>query len=183
MHTEDGYFQKSPERKKDEYIPRLNTLDNGNSILIFDNSHSGCLDDTLIPPRQTWEERWRRLPFFLAFESRDMVATDEELAYQGSRVIIEDIFRVLANETESFLDQAMDHVSILEDRVYEQPADETRAPELWLNSSLWLKVEKLVFIHIDIVTEMGVRLRELTGKLFDGLSQPLYYLSCHLLTC
>ncbi|QSS59042.1 hypothetical protein I7I51_08474 [Histoplasma capsulatum] len=152
-------------RLKNEYIPRLNTLDNGNAILIFDNSHNNSIEDTLIGARGVWESRWRRLPFFLAFESRDLVATDEQLAFQCSRIILEDIFKALVLEWDAFLDLAMDHVSILEDKIYEEPADETRAPELWLNSSIWLKVEKLLFIHIDIIKEMRPRLRELDGIL------------------
>ncbi|OAX77982.1 hypothetical protein ACJ72_07713 [Emergomyces africanus] len=152
-------------RTKHEYIPRLDTLDNGNAILIFDNSHSNSIEDTLIAARRVWESRWRRLPFFLAFESRDLVATDEQLAFQCSRIILEDIFKALVMEWDSFLDLAMDHVSILEDKIYEQPADETRAPELWLNSNIWLKVEKLLFIHIDVVKEMRPRLGELEDDL------------------
>ncbi|KAM5431568.1 hypothetical protein McanMca71_004803 [Microsporum canis] len=161
-HIEDNQAGDSPEKRKDVYIPRLNTLDNGNAILIFDNSHTGCLDDTLIPPRQTWEERWRRLPFFLAFESKDLVESDEQLAYHSTRIILDDIFKVLTANWDSFLNLAMDHVSMLEDKIYERPADETRAPLLWTNSSLWLKVEKLLFIHLDIVKEMITRLQDLT---------------------
>ncbi|ODH47753.1 hypothetical protein GX48_06175 [Paracoccidioides brasiliensis] len=146
---------------KHEYIPRLDTLDNGNAILIFDNSHSNSIEDTLIAARRLWESRWRRLPFFLAFESRDLVDTDEHLAFQCSRIILEDVFKAVVMEWDAFLDLAYDHVSILEDKVYEQPADETRAPELWTNSNIWLKVEKLLFIHIDVVKEMRTRLGEL----------------------
>lgn len=163
-YTTDVAGDMALRRSKSEYVPRLNTLDNGNAILIFDNSHSGSIEDTLISARQTWESRWRRLPFFLAFESRDLVATDEQLAFQCSRIILEDIFKGVATAWDKFLDLATDHVSILEDKIYEQPADETRAPELWLNSSLWLKVEKLMFVHIDVVKEMRLRLRDLAGK-------------------
>ncbi|KAK2757958.1 hypothetical protein FQN54_004364 [Arachnomyces sp. PD_36] len=148
-----------------DYFPKLNTLDNGSAILIFDNSHTGSIADTLIAARQTWESRWRRLPFYLALESREMMATDEQLALQCSKIIMEDIFKGIITAWDGFLDLAMDHVSILEDKIYEQPADETRAPELWANSSLWLKVEKLMFLHIDIVKEMAVRLRELTDDI------------------
>lgn len=163
--AENGGTDGKDKGKEKEYIPNLSTLDNGNAILIFDNSHTGSIADTLIAARQTWESRWRRLPFYLALESRDMMATDDQLSYQCSKIIIEDIFKGLVNAWDGFLDLAMDHVSILEDKIYEQPADETRAPELWANSSLWLKVEKLMFLHIDIVKEMSVRLDELTGEL------------------
>ena len=155
-----GKGEKDPK----EYIPNLSTLDNGSAILIFDNSHSGSIADTLIAARQQWESRWRRLPFYLAFESRDMMATDDQLSLQCSKIIMEDLFKGIVTVWDGFLDLAMDHVSILEDKIYEQPADETRAPELWTNSSLWLKVEKLMFLHVDIVKEMSVRLKELTGE-------------------
>lgn len=47
--------------------------------------------------------------------------------------------------------------------VYENPADESRAPELWKNSAQWLKVERLIYIHADIANDMRVRLRDLAG--------------------
>lgn len=169
-----GTDDKGKGKDKDKgYFPKLSTLDNGNAVLIFDNSHSGSIEDTLIAARQTWESRWRRLPFYLALESRDTMATDEQLWYQCSKIIVEDIFKGIVMAWDEFLDLAMDHVSILEDKIYEKPTDETRAPELWANSSLWLKVEKLMFLHIDIVKEMSVRLNELTGELFLITILPL----------
>ncbi|KAK2808239.1 hypothetical protein FQN50_004981, partial [Emmonsiellopsis sp. PD_5] len=161
----DPKSDSAKSRTKNEYIPRLNTLDNGNAILIFDNSHSNSIEDTLVAARRMWESRWRRLPFFLAFESRDLVATDDQLALQCSKIILDDIWKAVVNEWDGFLDLAMDHVSILEDKIYEQPADETRAPELWMNSNLWLKVEKLLFVHIDVVKEMRGRLGELADDM------------------
>lgn len=160
-----NYHQTSSE---DDY-------DNGNAILVFDNSRTGCIEDTLIDARGTWEKRWRRLPFFLAFESRDLVATDEQLGFQCARVIMQDIFHALSDQWDAFLDLAMDHISILEDKVYDQPADETRAPELWLNSSLWLKVERLIYLHIDIIKDLRPRLGELTGN--DPPLSPVAFLS------
>lgn len=153
----DGFNKKETKRPKESF-------DNGNSIVIFDNSQSGSIEDTLVAARQLWECRWRRLPFFLAFESRDLVSNDEQLAFQCSRVILGDIFKVLSETWDGFLNLAMDHVSILEDKVYEQPADETKAPELWTNSSTWLKVEKLIYVHIDAVKDMRAQLQELTGR-------------------
>ena len=52
----------------------------------------------------------------------------------------------------------------LQDRIYEQPADETRAPDLWTNASNWLKVERLVTIHTNVVKEMQNNLRELASE-------------------
>ena len=49
-----------------------------------------------------------------------------------------------------------------EDKIYEEPADESRAPELWTNSSQWLRVEKLMSIHTDVVKELRNHLFDLT---------------------
>jgi hypothetical protein len=47
--------------------------------------------------------------------------------------------------------------------VYENPADESRAPELWKNSAQWLKVERLIYIHVDVVKEMVTHLHDVAG--------------------
>lgn len=81
------------------------------------------------------------------------------------KLIMEDVWKSIAENWENFLDACNDHVSILEDKIYEGPADETRAPELWTNSSMWLKVERLVWIHIAVLKEMQGHLRDLAGEL------------------
>lgn len=48
-----------------------------------------------------------------------------------------------------------------EEKIYEQPADESRAPELWRYSAHWLRYEKLMFYHIDTVNDMRRFLAEL----------------------
>lgn len=160
----ENTIDDSPDKTRDDlHGHRSEIYDNSNAILIFDNAHDGNIESTLITARGEWEKRWRRLPFLLAFESRDLVATDEQLAFQCSRIILEDIFRALALQWEEFLDEAMNHISILEDKIYDQPADEARAPELWLNSSMWLKVERLIYLHLDMVKDLRPRLEELTG--------------------
>jgi hypothetical protein len=148
-------------KDKDEYIPRLRALDNSN--VIFDNSYSSNIEDTLIAARKTWESRWRRLPFYLALESRESIVSDKQLALQCSKAILSDIFKAVVATWDGLLDRAVTHVSILEDKIYDQPADETRAPELWQTSSFWVKVEKLLNIHTDVMNEMKVRLHELSG--------------------
>ena len=45
-----------------------------------------------------------------------------------------------------------------------QPADESRAPDLWANSNMWLKVERLVSIHVAVVKEMQTNLREFLSE-------------------
>lgn len=147
-------------------LQRLRHLDNGNVIIIFDNSSSGNIDDTLIPARRDLECRWRRLPFHLAFESRDPAEDDDaKLALNCSKAILSDIFKAVVMAWDAFLDHAVTHMTILEGKIYERPDDESRAPELWENSSAWLKVEKLVNVHASVMQQMKTRLHELTGIL------------------
>ena len=83
-------------------------------------------------------------------------------------LILEDIFKGLAISWEHFLGIAETHVGILEDKIYESPADESRAPELWYNSSAWLKVERLAFIHLECVKELITQLGDLPVLEEDG---------------
>jgi len=57
--------------------------------------------------------------------------------------------------------------SILEEKIFEHPADESRAPELWRNSAKWLKYEKLMYGHQDAVNDLRKYLVELDGDLSD----------------
>jgi CorA-like Mg2+ transporter protein len=152
-------------KKGKGYLPQLSSLDNENAIIIFENSQSGSFEDCLIPARSEWETHWRRLPFYLAYEAREVVGNDDLLGRQYARMILDDVFRALAARWEILLDACQTHVSILEDKIYEQPADETRAPELWRNSSLWLQLEKLTTSHMAVVRDMRVRLRELVADI------------------
>ena len=147
------------------YVPQVDKLDNSNAIIIFENSQSSSIADTLIAARGTWEARWRRLPFYLAYEGGD-ISNDSEMALECSKIVLQDIWKAVSENWESLLDACDSHISILEDRIYEQPADESRAPELWTNSSMWLKVERLVAVHVAIVREMQTNLREMSGD--DG---------------
>ncbi|KAF2147083.1 uncharacterized protein K452DRAFT_293563 [Aplosporella prunicola CBS 121167] len=143
---------------KDHYVPNLPTLDNGNTIIIFEHSHSGGVTDTLIGAREEIESRWRRLMFYL---KREDILTDERLSLECMDLILKDIFKALVFSWEKYLRACETHVSILEDKIYDNPADESRAPELWTNSSLWLKVEKLLYVHLDIAKELRLLIKEI----------------------
>ena len=152
-------YNKPRREGKQSYVPDLNTLDNGNCIIIFENSESGSIDDTLITARQEWESRWRRLPFYLALESRD-VSNDDRMALQCMKLILSDVWKGVTDNWESFIDICNSHVSILEDRIYEMPADESRAPELWANAAFNLKIERLMALHTNLVGDVQLHLKE-----------------------
>ena len=145
--------------------------DNGNTIIIFENSHSLSTEDTLISARGHWEAKWRRLPF-----SVKTTAEDTSANLVCMKVILQDILKSVVSAWEKVLDVSWEHMSILEDAIYEQPADESRAPELWRNSANWLQYKKLMIYHKDTMNEMRRYLAELPdvdvgdgGKWLDEL--------------
>ncbi|KAI9837392.1 MAG: hypothetical protein M1838_004834, partial [Thelocarpon superellum] len=81
--------EKGPGHRR---MQSVDSMDNGSAILIFETSHSGSIQDTCIAARQEWESRWRRLPFYLAFESPD-VTSDDGLAIECMKMISQDIFK------------------------------------------------------------------------------------------
>jgi hypothetical protein len=145
----------------DNYVPLLHSLDNGNTIIVFEWAQSGSVRDALMGARDTTETRWRRLA---TFPAKEKTPNYDRMALEFMDVILKDIFKTLAYSWESYLNICSTHVSILEDKIYENPADESRAPELWTNSNLWLKVEKLIYIHLDIIKEMRVQMKELVDE-------------------
>ena len=83
-------------------MPHLETLDNGSTIIIFDDSESELIEDTLITARQLYESRWRRLPFYLANESHE-VSNDDKLAVECTKMILGDIWRSVTENWEYLL--------------------------------------------------------------------------------
>ena len=144
-------------------FPRLNDFDNGDAILIFEESQSGSIEDTVIPFRRHIESRWRRLPFYLAFESKELL-NDDQMSLECSKMIMQDIWKAVSEQWETFLDLSSHHVGILVDKIYENPANEALAPLLWTNSDNWLSAERLISIHINVVKECQTNLMEASEK-------------------
>lgn len=144
--------------KTDEVL--LEYLDNGNTVIVFESSASMSLEDCIVQPRNEFENRWRRLSFYLRKED---VLNDSRLAAQCTNFIMVDLFHGLGVVWNQFLAAAADHVSLLEDKIYENPADESRAPELWMNQASWLKVDKVMWLHSDLAKEMQEIMYELAN--------------------
>ena len=90
--VENPYKETGDSEDPNKYTPHLETLDNESTIIIFENSQSGSIQDTLIEARQQWESRWRRLPFYLAYENHD-ISTDDRMASECMKIVIQDIFK------------------------------------------------------------------------------------------
>ena len=132
--------------------------DNGNTIIIFENSHNRSIEDTLISARGHLEEKWYRLP------SQLQTAEDTHVYLGCMRVILQDILKSVVSAWGEVLDISWEHVSILEEAIYREPADESRAPELCRNSAYWLQYEKLMSYHVDTVDEMRKYFAELPDE-------------------
>ena len=159
-HTSNEHWLKDDEHKVD-----LKYLDDSNTVIIFETSASMLLEDCLVQPRNDFEKRWRRLSFYL---KRADVLNDARLAAQCTNMILGDIFHGLAVVWQEFLNVAADHVNILEDKIYETPADESRAPELWTNQAAWRKVDKVMWIHQDLIKEVQAHMAELPEVEVEG---------------
>lgn len=95
--------------------------------------------------RKKQEARWRRIT--LEYGPQFAQLDEDKAVMACMKSILNDVFFKILNGWDQILDQSWEHVNILEDQIYEQPADETRAPELWTSSALWLKYDKLLYFH------------------------------------
>ena len=102
-YVESPYRVTRSDGNPRRYVPDLQSLDNGNTIIIFENSSSGSIDDTAIAARQQWESRWRRLPFYLAYESHD-VSNDDRMSLECMKIILQDVWKSIVENWEDFLD-------------------------------------------------------------------------------
>ena len=114
---DNPYRGVKSENDTHKYVPDLDSLDNGNTIIIFETSQSGSIEDTIITARQEWESKWRRLPFYLAYESHD-VSNDDRMALECMKIVLQDVWKSVTGNWESFLDVCNNHVSILEDKIH-----------------------------------------------------------------
>ena len=156
------YGNVDANEQRDKYIPKLRSLDNGSTIILFENSQSGSVKDTLIGARQELESKWRRLTFYLPRHSA-AAKNDDSLAIECMDLILGDVFRALSASWSRFFTACETHVSILEDKIYESPADESRADELWGDSASWLKVERLLYLHADMARDVRAQLKVLAN--------------------
>ncbi|KAF2664719.1 hypothetical protein BT63DRAFT_96732 [Microthyrium microscopicum] len=147
MKTQNGAWKKH----RDQF-------DNGTTLVVFESSHSNLARDTLIEARAEIEKKWRRLFMDLP---RDDFENDSDLALECIDVALKYVFAAVLESWQKFLAKCEEHVDILEEKIYENPADESRAPELWANQNLWLKVEKLLYVQMEAVDSLRQYMREL----------------------
>lgn len=110
MRLKKSYGNVDANEHQEKYIPKLRSLDNGNTIILFENSVTGSVKDTLIGARQELESRWRRLSFYLPTDN------DQTLTAECMDFILQDVFKALAYNWQRFMSACETHVGILEDK-------------------------------------------------------------------
>ncbi|RVD89326.1 uncharacterized protein DFL_000339 [Arthrobotrys flagrans] len=173
-HTHDIYSQrlsvylqwvtnenhKPHQTHPDDHRKAVDVYDGGSTVIVFDNSESLSIDDTVVPAHGEIERIWRG-PGTSYYE---ILTDDDGQDINGSgngkfsrdfiQRIVETIYNSVADCWEAVIDVAWDHESILQDSIYEHPADESRAPELFKNSETWLKFSKLMSYHLECIGDV-----------------------------
>jgi hypothetical protein len=93
--------------------------------------------------------------------TKEDLPNEDALTLECMDLAINYVLSGLVSSWDKLLGKCDDHVSILEEKIYEDPADESMAPELWRNSSLWLKVEKLLSVQVANVVTLQEYLKEI----------------------
>ncbi|KAF3928385.1 hypothetical protein ABW21_db0208722 [Orbilia brochopaga] len=173
-HTHDVYSQRlsvylqwvTNEVRKPTPVPSDDTrrkavdlFDPGSTIVVFDNSESLSIEDTVVPAHGEIERIWRGpgtsyYEIGTEEEINELGTTDTKFGRDFVQRIVETIYNSVADCWEAVLDVAWDHESILQDSIYEHPADESRAPELFKNSETWLKFSKLMSYQLECIGDV-----------------------------
>ncbi|KAJ9648849.1 hypothetical protein H2199_000762 [Coniosporium tulheliwenetii] len=134
----------------------VNSLDNGRIIIIFDHSHSGVVEDTLIGARQEIVSRWRRLTFNLPQE--DVVNDEAHLRAlagdEGKEDWLETAqaeFEKLANLVEQTLITPTDKLMEL---MYQSVQIRDSRHNLELGMSVW-RLSWITFIFLPLTFLVG----------------------------
>ncbi|KAK6334370.1 hypothetical protein TWF730_003583 [Orbilia blumenaviensis] len=144
----------------DESRKAVDVYDGGSTVIVFDNSESLSIEDTVVPAHGEIERIWRGpgTSYYEVLTDEDgqdiLGSGDGKFSRDFIQRIIETVYNSVADCWEAVLDVAWDHESILQDSIYEHPADESRAPELFKNSETWLKFSKLMSYHLECIGDV-----------------------------
>lgn len=118
-------------------IPRQASFTLENTMIIFDSMHKDVSADELIPGKRSWQQ----LP-----DEFDLV--DSTRGNSIAFATVQMIFNAIAEKWSSYILSMHNYIVSLEEVIYEQPANDERAPELWNISKQLLQAERLIKLHI-----------------------------------
>ena len=134
------------------------TLDN--SVIVCDSMYKGVPTGELISGRGAWQHLYD-----------DLEVVDAPIL----SAIIQLIFDTIAGKWSAYVLSMHNHIAALEEIIYDQPADDRRAPALWSISKQLLQAERLMKFHMLLLENVQRDLTDLTGnsKHPDWLGQNL----------
>ena len=134
------------------------TLDN--SVIVCDSMYKGVPTGELISGSGAWQHLY----------------DDHEVADTSNlSAVIQLIFDSIAGKWSAYVLSMNNHIAALEEIIYDQPADDSRAPVLWSISKQLLQAERLMKFHVLLMENVQRDLTNLTGntKHPDWLGQNL----------
>ena len=136
----------------------LFTLDN--SVIVCDSMYKGVPTGELISGRAAWQHL-----------CDDLEVMDAPIL----SAVIQLIFDTIAEKWSAYVLSMYNHIAALEEIIYDQPADDRRAPALWSISKQLLQAERLMKFHTLLLENVQRDLTDLTGnsKHPDWLGQNL----------
>ena len=123
------------------------TLDN--SIIICDSMYKGVSTAELVSGRGAWQ-----------YLCDDLEVVDTPIL----SATIQLIFDTVAEKWSVYVRSMHNHIAALEAVIYDQPADDTRAPTLWSISKRLLQAERLMKFHVLLLENIQRDLAEFTGN-------------------
>ena len=131
-----------------------------NSVIMFDCMYKGVPTGELISGRGSWQQLHDDLE---PTENSTLAAT------------IHLIFDTIAGKWSDFILSMHTYIVAFEEIIYDQPADDRRAPALWRVSKQLLQAERLIKFHILLLEVVQRDLTDITGnaKGTDWLGQNL----------
>ena len=133
-----GRFQK---------VTRPFTLDH--SVIVYDSMYKGVPTGELVSGRAAWQHLYD-----------DLEVVDTPLL----SAIIQLIFDTITGKWSAYVLSMHNHIATLEEIIYDQPADDRRAPALWGISKQLLQAERLMKSHVLLLENVQRDLTDLTGN-------------------
>lgn len=145
--------RSEPEGKEKDLA---NSIARDNTILIFDSSQNAVATEALINDRRRWQ---------LLTDSPNIAVAVLQLTLEA-----------IALKWSIFIIHVHGYIASLEEHIYDQPADDTRAGKLWGVSKQILQGERLLKFHILLLENIQSELTDLVktdAKTADWLRQNL----------
>ena len=157
---DDDIYVGNSFQQTNEHCGRL--LDNTEAMLLICDSElkEDCAKSVpqhlFLPSHSHVKRQWARISKSAAVRigSSGLVINDnglEDFEQSIKDIVLEELFRCLAKAWEEFLAIAKQHVELAEARFYTDPADDSRAPQVWADQAAWAQVSKLMHNHSELV--------------------------------